>query len=234
MAIVLKDGSTTQDRRLDRLVLFDEESRHYPVRQLVATKQPRSYTWRLPVYLDQGHEGACVGFSFSHELAARPNEVPSISNITARQVYFEAQKIDPWPGGAYAGAQPFYEGTAVLAGAKYLQSKGYFKEYRWAFNLNDVLLAVGYQGPGVLGANWYEGMMEPDSKGFIHPTGNVVGGHAIVVRGVNVKTKTIRLSNSWGRSWGVDGDCFMTFDEFEKVLLDDGEFCIPIGRSTPK
>ena len=126
--IVLKDGTTTQDPRLDRLVEFDEKSRSFPIRELLRADEPRSYTWSLPVYLDQGYEGACVGFSWSHELAARPVEVQGVTNETARQVYFEAQRIDEWEGGAYDGAIPFYEGTSVLAGAKALQAQGKIKE----------------------------------------------------------------------------------------------------------
>jgi hypothetical protein len=112
-----------------------------------------------------------------------------------------------------------------------VQEAGYINEYRWAFSLDDALLAIGYQGPGILGTNWYEGCMKPDAKGFIRPTGRIVGGHAIVVRGVNVKNKTVRLSNSWGKSWGVEGDCFMTFDDFATMLRNDGEFCIPVSRN---
>lgn len=228
--VKLKDGTTTLDKRLDRLVEFDERSREYPIRTLVAEKPLRSYTWALPVYLDQGYEGACVGFSWSHELAARPVPVAGITNETARQTYFQAQQLDSWEGGAYPGAVPFYEGTSVLAGAKAVLAQGKIKEYRWAFNLENALKAIGHQGPGILGCWWYEGMMNPDEKGFIKPTGRAVGGHAIVVRGVNVKNKIVRLSNSWGKSWGKDGDCFMTWEDFEKVLLNDGEFCIPVGR----
>lgn len=228
--IVLKDGTTTEDPRLDRLVEFDERSREYPIRTLVAGKAPRSYTWSLPVYLDQGQEGACVGFSWSHELAARPAPVAGITNETARQTYFQAQNLDSWPGGAYPGASPFYEGTSVLAGAKAVMAQGKIKEYRWAFTTENALLAIGHQGPGILGCWWYEGMSNPDEKGFIRPTGRRLGGHAIVVRGVSVKNKTVRLSNSWGTNWGVGGDCFMTWDDFDKILKDDGEFCIPVTR----
>lgn len=229
--VQLKDGTTTEDPRLDRLIKFDPKSREFPIRTLVGDKQPRSYTWRLPVYLDQRNEGACVGFSWSHELAARPAEVQGITDETARQVYFEAQKIDEWEGGAYPGASPFYEGTSVLAGAKAVQALGKIKEYRWAFGLNDALLAIGYAGPGILGCWWFEGMMQPDEKGFVRPTGRAVGGHAIIVRGISVKNKTVRLSNSWGKDWGLGGDCFMTWEDFEKVLMAEGEFCIPVGRS---
>lgn len=226
----LKDGSTTNDKRLDRLVSFDERSKNFPIRTLVADKKPRSYTWRLNTRLDQGSDGACVGFSWSHEMAARPVEIQGITNSTALSTYYQAQQLDEWPGGSYPGADPFYEGSSVLAGAKAVQAQGHMTEYRWAFNLNDVILALGYQGPGVLGLNWTEDMFNPDKDGFVKPTGAVAGGHAILVRAVNIKKKYVTLANSWGTSWGKGGDCYVTFDDLEKILADDGEFCIPVVR----
>src|SRR5436189_70085 len=78
--------------------------------------------------------------------------------------------------------------------------------YRWAFSLDDVLHAVSQVGPVVIGCNWYEGMMEPDSTGIVHPTGDVVGGHCVLVRGVAVKREWVRFRNSWG-DWGpLHGD----------------------------
>lgn len=227
---VLKDGTKVLDPRLDRLVHFDERSKEYPIRQLLKADEPRSYTWRLSDWLDQGYEGACVGFSWAHELAARPAEVKGIDRDVARGIYYEAQKIDPWEGGAYPGAQPFYEGTSVLAGAKVLHAMGKMDEYRWAFSTNDALVAISRKGPGILGCYWYEGMMGTDENGFIRPTGRIMGGHAIVVRGVSVKNKTVTLSNSWGKGWGKDGDALMTWDDFNTVLMNDGEFCIPVKR----
>jgi hypothetical protein len=224
MTQTLRGGAVTEDRRLDRLVHYDEQSRSYPIRTLVASKPLRSYTWRLPTYLDQGSEGACVGFSWSHELAARPKEVKGINNATALLVYKRARQLDEWAG-------ENYDGTSVLAGAKAVQEAGYISEYRWAFSLDDALLAIGYQGPGILGAYWYEGCMQTDEKGFIKPTGEIVGGHAIVVRGINIKNKTVRLANSWGKDWGVGGDCFLTFDDFAYMLKNSGEFCIPVART---
>jgi hypothetical protein len=226
----LKDGSTTNDKRLDRIVHYDERSKNYPIRTLVADQKLRSYTWALNTRLDQGQDGACVGFSWSHELAARPVVIQGVTNSTALNTYYQAQQLDEWPGGAYPGASPFYEGTSVLAGAKAIQQQGKMAEYRWAFSLEDALLAIGHHGPGILGCNWTEDMFYPDKNGLVHVTGNVAGGHAILVRGVNIKNKLVRLANSWGTDWGVGGDCFVSFDDFEKLLNNDGEFCIPVKR----
>lgn len=228
---MLKDGTITKDPRLDRLVEFDERSREYPIRALVGEKPLRSNGYPLTKWFNQKNEGACVGFSFAHEIAAEPEAAAWADEEFARRLYWKAQQIDPWPGGAYAGADPFYEGTSVISAAKHLKNATLYKEYRWAFSLNDVLLALGYEGPGVLGCNWREGMMTPDADGFIKPTGEVVGGHAILIRGVDVTRKIVRLTNSWGKTWGKSGDCFMTFADLEFVLKDSGEFCIPIGRA---
>jgi len=186
-------------------------------------KRPRSYTWRCNSYLDQGSDGACVGFGVSHELIARPAEAKGITYDYAMELYWEAQKIDPWEGGAYDGAEPFYEGTSVLAGVKAAQRDGWFDEYRWAFGLNDLILGVGYNGPAVIGVNWYEGMMDTDKHGYIKPTGRALGGHCILCNAINVKKKRFTLHNSWGINWGNNGECYISFHDMDTLLYNNGE-----------
>jgi hypothetical protein len=108
--------------------------------------------------------------------------------------------------------------------------KGWYTEYRWAFGELDLALAVGYYGPACLGINWYEGMCEPDSKGIIKPTGECVGGHAILCNGYNVKSGLYRLHNSWGPNWGISGDCFISAGHMAYLLSSQGEACIPVIR----
>ncbi len=212
-------------RTFDRRVQFDERSRNFPVRALLAAAvKPRSYTWPCPVQLDQGSEGACVGFSVSHEAAAKPVCIPAVTDATARALYQRARYLDEWPG-------EDYEGTSVLAGVKAGNEFGWYPEYRWAFGLDDLILAVGHKGPAVLGVNWHEGQMDADDRGFIHVTGPVVGGHAILCRGVNVKSKYFTLRNSWGSGWGLNGDCRISFEGMDKLLRADGEACIPVRRA---
>jgi hypothetical protein len=232
MNFTLRDGSTVLDSRLTRLVQFDERSREYPVMASVPTgAKPRSFTWGCGTVLDQGPDGACVGFSMTHELIAKPAIVSGLDAKFAKEkVYWEAQKIDPWAGGSYPGASPFYEGTSVLAGMKVLQKMGYVGEYRWAFGLNDLVMAVGYKGPAVLGIPWYNGMFDVAPCGHVHVTGQIAGGHAILCRGVNVKERTFLLHNSWGAGWGKNGTALISWDEMDRLLHEQGEAVIPVIR----
>jgi hypothetical protein len=168
-----------------------------------------------------------------HELVARPAVIEDVSTEKAREVYYEAQKIDPWAGGAYPGASPHYEGTSVLAGISILKQMGYIDEYRWAFGLDDLILAVGYKGPAILGVPWYEGMLEPWSCGHIHTSGSIIGGHAILCKGVNVNDRTFTLHNSWGEAWGDGGDALIMWDDMDKLLHEQGEAVIPMRRLIP-
>ena len=236
MAIPLAGNIQTNDPRLDRLPEFDERSRAFGVRAILSEseleKPIRSYTWSVPVSLDQGSEGACVGFSWAHEIAAKPYPDRNITDDIALGLYHWAQDNDEWPGNDYSG-------TSVLAGAKAVMNLGLLKEYRWAFGLEDLERAVSFHGPAVLGINWYTGMMHPDTDGRIRPTGQIEGGHAILhprVRSPRFAIKRHRstawLYNSWGPGWGPLGPwCYLTWDDLGQLLAEQGEACIPVVRS---
>ena len=231
--VQLKGGNSTSDPRLDRIAEFDEKSRDYPIRALVTEQAPlRSHGWACPAWLDQGQEGACVGFSWTHELCAYPVAVKGLDNEFARGVYKQAQTLDEWPG-------EDYEGTSVLAGAKAVQAEGYMGEYRWAFGVDDALRALGYQGPVVVGIPWYESMFQPRPSGLVEVSPGGGGGHAILVRGVSLKARlkgeggpmpVVRLRNSWGKDWGVTGDCYIRVEDFDSLLKDQGDCCVPVVR----
>lgn len=239
----MEDFST---RIVDRLPEFDEKSRGFAAISPTDTRAFRSYTWSCGVYNDQGQEGACVGFAWTHELCARPKVVLRDADF-ALEIYHRARVLDQWPGEDYSG-------TSVLAGVKAIQEienslgNPLIREYRWGFGIQDVLRIIGYQGPVVLGINWYYDMYFPSiGTNFIKPTGDIVGGHAILANGVRIvrldKTKPatwdnvdqdlswVRLHNSWGTGYGDGGDAFITVRDLDTLLQNDGEACIPVLRS---
>lgn len=231
----LRDGSRTDDARLSRIAWFDDASHRHRVRDLLDLEQPlQSKTWRCTTYLNQERQGACTGFAVAHGLAAEPDPVRTgIDASFAREtVYWRAQQLDPFAGGAYPGAQHYVAGSSILASAKVLVELGMIVEYRWAFGVDEVLRVISQLGPVVLGMQWYEGMSGPSCCGMLHPTGRRKGSHAILARGVDVRRKTILLHNSWGREWGTRGTALLHWEDL-RFLLDgskEAEACVLIKR----
>lgn len=235
-AIPLKDGTTTNDIKLDRLIRFDERSKNYPIRAILrSTLQPKTNSWQ-GYTTDQGNQGACVGHCVTQEAACMPNPFygpfASIADLNdvAKEVYYRAQQIDYWPGGEYPGATPVYAGTSVLAGLKAGMELGWWKEYRWALGpgaaaaAQDVILTLSHFGPVMMGTWWYTGMWRPDSAGYLRATGNQEGGHAYLLTKYDAEKDAVYTPNSWG-GYGAG---WITRADLIKLLAEDGEAAIAI------
>lgn len=233
--VELRGGVVTADPRLGRVPEFDERSRSFPMAAVLAeapkSYKPRSYSWSIGTHLDQGANPSCVGFAWTHDLLARPAVVTEGADF-ALWLYKTAQRYDAWSGEAY-------EGTSVIAGAKVIQKKppalpegrGLIGEYRWVFaNLENLIKTLGYFGPVIFGTWWKAGMMQTDSEGYIRAKGENYGGHAYLVKAVDVRSKRFRVHNSWGTSWGQGGDAWLSFDDAMALLGEQGECCVPMRR----
>lgn len=212
---------TVTSRTFDRLPSLYVPVESWHVRSLGLPQKPRSYTWSCAVHLDQGQLGSCVGHGFTHLEIARPKPHKGLTEDDAKALYYRAQQLDEYPGEQY-------EGTSVNAGGLASREKGWLKEFRWATSVDDIVSAVGYHGPVVMGTNWYTGMMDTDAKGFVHPTGANEGGHCWLVKGVSVKGKYFRAHQSWGTSWGLDGDFLISWDDLGILLADQGEAVVSV------
>ena len=202
-------------RTFDWRSRHDPRSRNYAIRDKLDV-QVTSRFWTPGQVLDQGSEGACVGFGWSGELACEPVKI-TVSNASAFELYEEAKTLDRWPGEDYSG-------SSVLAGAKALMRRGQLVEYRWAFGIEDVRDAILGHGPVVLGIPWYEGMYDAPN-GRVAVSGIKVGGHCILATGYDMGW--FRLRNSWGPSWGIGGDADIREHDLAYLLNDDGEACVP-------
>lgn len=201
---------------LDWVPRFDRRSNNYrinPPQRLTLN----NIRWECRRHLNQGSEGACVGFGITHAYDAKPIPHRKGANA-ARTLYRQAKQIDEWEG-------ENYEGTSVLAGLRAAKEVNWIWRYEWAFTFDDFIKGL-LQGPMIIGVNWYEDMLTPDNWGFIHPKGTLVGGHCVAVRGIvgaNTSTTAALIRNSWGRSWGKRGDCYILFEDLRKLLNENGE-----------
>lgn len=169
---------------------------------------------------NQGNTPQCVGYAWAHWLEDGPVGQSGIAPIIQPKIIYEqAQKLDEWPG-------ENYQGTSVRGGVKALQIAGKVRSYYWGFDLNSLINAVLYYGPVVVGTYWYYNMFFPNQKGFITPTGRIMGGHAYVINGVDTNRQYLRIKNSWGRGWGINGSAYMSLTDMSKLIRQNGEVCI--------
>lgn len=251
MVVELRDGSVVADKRLDRLIEFDEASRAYSIENLDLPTALKGRTWPLPVRLDQRRQGACVLFAFTHDLCGSPVPVKfgsvEAAEAFARENYWEVQRGDEFPGGEYPGATPQSGGTSVLSAVKKITALGYYDSYYWAFNIDQVLQALSHEGPLIFGTWWLNSMWETRPSGLLEVgnpdnPGERDGGHGYLARGLILKPRlkgekinepVIRYVNNWNRTWGADGEFYMKVSDAERLQKADGEVCAPVGRKRP-
>lgn len=190
--------------------------------------------------LDQDGIGACVGFTDAALLntakfwrsraltqpidGGRTQGRRYLNNAHGYEFYRVATRIDEWHGEQW---EPDDTGSSVLAGAKALKLRGNIARYEWAFDVNGFITALQRQ-PVMVGTLWTEGMMDPDSTGLIRPTGDLVGGHAYLAFGLNLRTGKVKFRNHWTREWGDDGDFYMLLDDVEWLIAQQGEVLVPV------
>lgn len=230
----VRDRDFLMNRKLGEVTAVPVGAKLYPVKH---------------VY-DQGQTPQCVGYSCSGVMTAM--EEPAT-------VVFNATHLYDWAN-AHDGDPSAHEGSTVRAGLQGLLTVGDMvvtstdaedppntadkvANYLWADttkadgDVNSVITWLLTISPVVIGIDWYNDAFHPDAKGYIHLTGGVAGGHAIMVRGVNATDPNniyFVLRNSWN-GWGVTvhpdwtvtadggGDCLISSADLVKLLIASGE-----------
>lgn len=227
---------------LGRHVNHDPASLNYlfsairPEAQLtVASKE---WTRRSPIF-DQGNLGSCTGNAGAGWEATDDAERPGVTGVTeadAVSLYSDATKIDP-----YAGQYPPTDtGSDGLSIAKVLKSRGVIDQYTHGTSTTDVQIAI-QSTPVLIGVPWYEGMFNPDAHGVVSISGQVAGGHEIIVVGYDHDGSLgypapYKLANSWGTGWGDQGFFYMTEATLSRLLSEQGDCTVlhAIGTTPPQ
>jgi len=208
--------------RLGRHVQFDERSRNFPALALVpkgAGLASKLWERKTPAF-DQGYTGSCTGHGAAGLLVTAPFAAPRlrVTKSTAVALYQRATRLDPFPG----NFPPDDTGSTVLAAMKATVKLGWAKGYRWCFGLQDVLKVLSTVGPVEIGVNWYEGFDYPENV-VVSIAGEVRGGHAFELLGIDTSARTVTAINSWGTGWGNSGRFTFSWADLDRLLHEEGE-----------
>lgn len=198
------------DRALRRAATFGKDYRY----------------WTAGRILDQGNTPQCVAYATAAYLLASPIRQ---AHPDPQGIYGWCQRNDEWPG-------ENYEGTSVHAAMRYLAKNGFAASYEWGQNVLDLAGHIIARGPAVIGTTWWSDMANPDRWGYARVGGYNFGGHAYMIRGVNILKRdpltrgrgAFKLVNSWGRDWGVKGEAWITFNDMAALIEDYGEIALPV------
>jgi len=193
---------------------------------------------------DQGRYGACVGFASAAVKDNQESRNYSEIIVTSPLfIYATCKKMDGIPNteGTYPRvAMKVLKSTGVCEEKDFPYSRmewpnipkpdsqlsdkaGKFKigAYARVQTIDEVKQAIVRDGPVLAGVLVCENFLTPDNGYIDLPEGKVLGGHAICVIGYNDTMSNgkhigfFEVRNSWGKSWGDKGYCWIPYDFFE-------------------
>jgi len=219
--------------RLGRHVSHDPKSRAFAFDTSKLTVTSCRHARRVSVF-DQGNLGSCTTNAGLGVLATDPfydllRDTVVWGEDTAVELYSEVTAADDFPG----QYPPDDTGSDGLTVGKVFKTRGYIKEYRHTFSLEDALKALSVT-PVITGINWYSSFDRPSPTGYVSIDSGayVRGGHEIELEEIDAEQKLIGFTNSWGTSWGANGRGYMSWTTFARLLNEDGDVTVFIPNDT--
>jgi hypothetical protein len=200
--------------------------------------------WKAPI-LDQGEEGACTGFGLAtvaHYLLRRRKVVPDTKEVSPWMIYEMARRYDEWPGESYEGssargamkgwhrhgvcARELFKSLAASPERQLTSERlrdalrrplgAYFRvNHKDLVAMHSAIVEVGVL---YATATVHAGWTEVGKDGLVHPSDDILGGHAFAI--VAYDETGFWIQNSWGAAWGHRGFCKVTYDDWLKNGTD--------------
>lgn len=127
--------------------------------------------------------------------------------------------------GAYAHWEPGMR-VSLSIGARALDQLGEPAKVAIVglFNTDDIeACLVRGVGPIAIGLQWRDGFELPDPMGVLHNNGKKLGGHAIVLTGIDRHRGVIRIANNQGVLWGQAGRAWIGVHDLRARMQDGFE-----------
>lgn len=74
----------------------------------------------------------------------------------------------------------------------------------------------------------HNSMFTPGSGGVLSVSGGVAGGHEVALTAIST-SNMVRIQNSWGASWGVNGIAWLKFTDLSRLLSESGDVTVPVS-----
>jgi hypothetical protein len=212
-------------KTLGRHIQHDPRSRNFPARRAAAVKSVKHQMAGLP--LDQEAHTCPTAHALCATLGAtgRADAESLVTSPAAVRVYERAKKLE--------GAESVLvdeKGSSGLMACKAARSMGLIDSYEHAFGVEHALRALVLR-PVITGFRWYSSFDHPDPEtGLVEITeaATVRGGHEVVADEIDLERGLVWFWNSWGPSFGLEGRFCMTFDTWERLLVEEGDVTVPV------
>lgn len=202
---------------------------------------------------DQGYLGSCVGNAITnaYEIELKKFYPEKFVELNRLFVYYNARwlegtVLDDYGTSIRSGLRGvYYYGVCTEeiwpyditkfdekpSDDAYEEAKSrYITEYYHLYDIADSIDAISMFQPPVIGIEIYENFLDLNETSYVvtMPSfGNSYYGlHAMTLVGYNINERYFIAKNSFGKSWGNYGYCYIPFDYYEKYVTESWSFTI--------